>query len=399
MSDTLRKNLPVIGAATRNIIIFITVLSIPLSAANTLGLSETQTSSWILSLYGLSGLLSLVLAFWYRQPLLLTGNLFVVIFISRLGTQLSFPELIGASILAGAVVLLVSLLGLNEKLAAWIPMPIIFGLLAGAVFSFVSNIFNQMGGAPILIGGTFLAYLLSRRFLERRIPAIFPALLVGLGIAAITGAFGQASAPLSLEFPEITPPIFSLDAILSATPVFVILITLQANMPSLRYLHGQDYRPPDRMVNVISGIGTMLGSLIGPTGISMSLPATSLVAGAEAGPREIRHRAVYLAAGVALLVGLLAGIAAILPSVLPLSLLLSLAGLAVVDVFSTALKRITQGPLLLGPLFTFVIAASNISLLGFGAFFWALVIGTAISLLLERDELRELRDKIDNSKS
>jgi benzoate membrane transport protein len=66
-----------------------------------------------------------------------------------------------------------------------------------------------------------------------------------------------------------------------------------------------------------------------------------------------------------------------------------------VDVLATALMRITQGPLLIGPLFAFVIAFSDLSLLGFGSFFWALLLGTGISLLLEREELRELQVETD----
>jgi predicted benzoate:H+ symporter BenE len=71
-SDALRRNLPAVGAAVRSIIIFIAVLSIPLTAAQALALSPTETSSWILALYGLPGLLSLFLALRYRQPLLVT---------------------------------------------------------------------------------------------------------------------------------------------------------------------------------------------------------------------------------------------------------------------------------------------------------------------------------------
>jgi predicted benzoate:H+ symporter BenE len=47
------------------------------------------------------------------------------------------------------------------------------------------------------------------------------------------------------------------------------------------------------------------------------------------------------------------------------------------------LKRITEGPLLIGPLFAFAIALSDISFLGFGNYFWSLVFGTTVSLLLE----------------
>lgn len=391
ISAALRRNLPALGAAIRIIVISIAVLSIPLTSARALGLSEAVTSSWILALYSLTGLLSLILAVRYRQPLLLTGNIFFIIFIRGLGGQYSFPELIGAAILAGGGVLIIGVLGLSKRIARWIPVPIMFGLLAGAVMPFVSGFFTAFGDAPAVVGGTLLAYLVSRSLLGSRLPAILPALVTGLAVTAVTGQFGQVTDPLSLTLPELTLPIFSLPAILTATPVFVVLITLQANLPSLRFLQSQEYDPPETTIDLVSGIGTTLGSFLGPTGVSLSLPATSLVAGPDAGEHEIRHRSVYMAAGAALVVGLLAGIATGLLELVPPALLATLAGLAVVDVLANALKRVTAGPLLLGPLFAFAIALSNISFLGFGNYFWSLVIGTGVSLLLEREELRAFR--------
>jgi benzoate membrane transport protein len=285
---------------------------------------------------------------------------------------------------------LVGILGLTKRLAAWIPVPIMFGLLAGAVLPFVSDIFTALGKSPWLVAGILLAYLLSRAVVGSRLPPILPALLIGLGIAALTGQFEPSSEPLTLTVPELRLPVFSLPAILTATPVFAVLIMLQANLPSLRFLHSQDYDPPEFVVDMVSGIGTILGSFLGPTGVSLSLPVTSIVAGSGAGEHSIRHRSVYMAAGAALVVGLLAGIAAGLAAVIPPALLMTLAGLAVIDILANALKRITQGPLLLGPLFAFAIAVSKISFLGFGPYFWSLVIGTGISLLLEREGLRAL---------
>jgi benzoate membrane transport protein len=95
------------------------------------------------------------------------------------------------------------------------------------------------------------------------------------------------------------------------------------------------------------------------------------------------------------LLGLLAGVAVSLLEVIPPALLVTLAGLSLVDVFADAIKRVTQGPLLLGPLFSFAIALSDISFLGFGNYFWSLVVGTGVSLLLERDGLRLLREEED----
>lgn len=394
-SDALQRNLPVVAAAVRNVIIFIAVLSIPLTAAQALGLSTAQTSGWILALYGVPGLLSLILAFVYRQPLLVTGNLFFIIFISGLGNRLSYPELVGASMAAGIGVLAVGLLGLTEWLARWLPVPIMFGLLAGAVLPFLSDLFTVLANAPAVVGGTLLAYLVSRRLLGERVPAILPALVIGFFVTAITGQFRPLAGSLSLTRPALTLPVFSFPAILTATPVFVVLITLQANLPSVRFLQSQDYDPPEVLLDLVSGIGTIVGSFLGPTGVSLSLPATSLMAGPGAGEHAIRHRSVYLAAGVALLIGLLAGVAAGLAGIIPAALLLTMAGLSVVDVLGNALKQATQGPLFLGPLFAFAVALSEISFLGFGNYFWSLVIGTAVSLLLEGDELRALRERED----
>jgi benzoate membrane transport protein len=45
---------------------------------------------------------------------------------------------------AGASIVLLHALGLTGRLAAWIPAPIVLGLLAGAVMPFVSGIFTSL---------------------------------------------------------------------------------------------------------------------------------------------------------------------------------------------------------------------------------------------------------------
>jgi benzoate membrane transport protein len=337
--------------------------------------------------------LGLGLAIRYRQSLVMGGNLFAVIFIASLAGEFSYPELIGAYMVTGAAVVLVSALGLTGRFATWIPVPIMYGMLAGAIMPFVSGIFTSLGDAPVLVGGTIVAYLLGRRFLGARLPAILPALVAGLAIAAMTGQFGAMPVRLSLPDLAVTTPLFSPEAIVTVTPVIVVLITLQSNLPSMVFMRGQGYQPPERVIDTVSGLGTIVGSLFGPTAVSIGLPQTSLVAGPEAGQYQFRHRSAYLAAGALVLIGLMAVVAAVVPSIIPSPLLLAMAGLALVGVLGNALQQITRGPLLLGPMFAFAITLSQVSLLGFGPFFWSLVIGTGISLLLERDELRMFRDQ------
>lgn len=173
--------------------------------------------------------------------------------------------------------------------------------------------------------------------------------------------------------------------------MIVVLVTLQANVPSVVFLDAQGYRPPEQMITAVSGIGTLVASLLGPAGISLSLPATALCAGPNAGARATRHWAVTIAAGAAVVVALLAGLASELTAMIPEPLLLGIVGLAVVDVLARALQQMARGPLLLGPMFAFAVALSELTLFGLGSFFWALVVGLTVSFLLERSEWTTLR--------
>jgi benzoate membrane transport protein len=398
VKSPLRDGIAALVASIPIIILPITLLSVLLAAAQALHVTPGETTSWIVSVYALPGLLTLPLILRYRQPLLLTGNIFAVIFFASLGTQLSYPELVGATILAGVIVLFIGLLGLTDHVAVWLPAPIVLGLLAGAVMPYVAGMFTALGTDPIVVGGTILAYLLGRRFLSASIPPLLPAVVIGLVLVALTGQLGQLPAQWSLPTLVFTGPEFSLPAVVTVVPVLVVVILVQSNLPSVVYLRSQGYEPSERTIDTVSGVGTAVGSLLGPTAVSLALPLISLAAGPEAGAFAGRYRTAYLGAGALVVIGLLATVAAALPSIITTPLLLTLAGLALVPVLGSALQAITRGPLLLGPLFAFAIALSKISFLGFGPFFWSLVIGLLISLLLEREQFNALRASISEQR-
>lgn len=400
----VRRSLPALASAVPVIVIFIAVLSIVLTAAGPLGLKLTgaQTSSWIVVIYGLPAIPSVILAIRYREPLLLTGNVFAVILFGSVGSQFSFAELAGASLLAGAVVLLAAAFGLTRHLTAFIPTAIVQGLIAGVVMPFVIGLFTGLStvdsqGAeiaarvPAMVGAALVAYLLSRRFLDARLPPILPALVAGLVAAGVTGQFGAAPAGLALPEITFTTPALSLAAAASVTPVIVALIVLQSNLPSLVYMRSQGFSPPERLVDIVSGAGTMVGSVLGPNAMSLALPLVPLIGGPGGGEPALRYRNVYLPAAALLLISLVAGSAAVLAIFVPPVLLLAVAGLALLGVLGAALQAIARGPLLLGPMFAFAIALSKMSLLGLGPFFWSLVLGLGVTLLLERDAWKELR--------
>jgi benzoate membrane transport protein len=398
-SEEFRRTLPALIAGLTVAIVFLAVLSIVLTAAGPhgMGLSDRRTSGWIALVYGLP--MSLILTLRYRMPLLLTGNVFALIFFVSLGDRIGFRELAAASILAGAIVLVTALLGLTGQLAAWIPAPIVQGLIAGAVMPFVVNIFTSLstsdGAArvPIMVGCAILAYLVSQRVLGTRLPPILPAFVAGFLAAAVTGQLGAFPSTFALPGLEFIRPEFSWRAIATVTPVLLALMTVQSNVPSVIYLRSQGFSPPERVLNVVSGAGTLLGSLFGPISLSLALPPVLVTAGPTAGDRSLRYRSIFLPVAAGLLIAVFAATAADLAVLVPTVLLLAMAGLALVPALAVALREISKGPLVLGPLFAFAIALSHMTVFGLGPFFWSLLLGTAVSLLLERDGWRRLRSE------
>jgi benzoate membrane transport protein len=378
-----------IAAAMPAVMVFLAVLLIPLSTAPALSITNDQLSSWLLALYGGPGLLGIALAIRHKQPLVLTGNVFAIILFASEAGRLTFAELAGAAVIAGVIVAIMGIVGLSDRLAQIIPSGIVLGLVAGAVLPFVVRTFTNLGEDPLVVGSSIVGYVLARRFVGSITP-LLPALAVGIVGAALSGQLG----PLPEFVPPaiaLTVPSFTAQAVATVTPVLIVIMLLQANVPSLVFLRSQGYDPPERSIDIVSGVGTVGLSLLGPNAVSVPLPVMPLVAGPECGANERRLRAA-LGAGVALVaIGLFAGVAVGLVRFLPVALVQALAGLALLGVLASSIRQVATGPLTLGPLFAFAIVQSGLSLLGLGAFFWGLVIGLGVSYLLEREELMAIR--------
>jgi benzoate membrane transport protein len=273
----------------------------------------------------------------------------------------------------------------------------VLGVLAGAVLPFVARAFGALGEEPVLVGGILGVYLLSRRLGGSRLPPVLPALLAGLALTALSGRLGALPGGWSLPPLTWTQPTFAPQAIAAVAPVFAALVAFQSNLPALVYLRNLGYNPPGRTLEAATGAASALATPLGATPVCVGILLVPLTTGPEAGRPENRHWAA-VAIGVAfILIALGAGMAAGLPAVLPLPVLAALAGLALVGILDQALGQVSRGPLRLGPLFAFAVAVSEVSLLGLGSLFWALVIGTGVALLLEGDALETLRAAADAS--
>jgi benzoate membrane transport protein len=231
----------------------------------------------------------------------------------------------------------------------------------------------------------------SQRALGPLVPPILPAFLAGSLAALLTGELGAFPSTFSLPALEPIRPAFTWEALLTVTPVLLALMTVQANVPSVAYLRSQGFDPPARLIDLVCGVGTVLGSFFGPLTVSLALPPVLVMAGPTAGERSLRFRAILLPVVVGLAIAVVAGTAADLAVLFPPALLLAIAGLALLPAMIAALKELTAGPLVLGPVIAFAIALSDMTVAGLGPFFWSLVLGTLVSLLFEREGWRRFR--------
>ncbi|MEZ5266573.1 MAG: benzoate/H(+) symporter BenE family transporter [Acidimicrobiia bacterium] len=379
-----------LAATASMVVIFVALLAVPVQVASDRQLSPAQTASWIAALFGIPAVLSLLLIWRYRQPIVLTGNVFVWIYLVRLGGDIGWSDLVGASMLAGVIVTALGPLRLTRFLTRWLPSSIVSALLAGAVLGFFIDLFSALDRKLVLVGATLVAYLLARSAGRPWLPPMLPALIAGCVAAAATGQLNAVPSTSVLPSITVTWPTFSLTAIATVTPVVVLLMTLPTNIPSMVLLENNGYEPPKGTIGTISGLSTIAGSLLGPSATSLSLPGTAICLAPDSGKRRLQPHIAALASIGALVIALLAGIAAHTATIVPRELLVAATGLAVVGIIATSLGSATRGPLLLGPLFTFAIAMSELSLLGLGSFVWAIGGGIAVSLLLEREQFLEL---------
>ncbi len=359
---------------------------IVIGAANNGGLTEGQTVAWLLAIYGLGGLISLIMALYYKLPV--TGAYSIpgaALVAGALGT-FPFEQAVGAFLMAGAMVFVLGITGLIGKVMRWLPMPIVMAMIAGALIRFGIGAVTSIEKLPIVVGAATIAFFLSMRFL-RAVPPVLSALIVGLVAVTLTGGFQGGEAAISFVAPEFTAPVFTIDAFLAIAVPLAVLVIGAENAQAIGVLYAEGYRPPINAMTVISGIGGMLAGVIGGHNANIAGPMTAICSSDQAGENpEGRYAATVLNGVLFAAFGVFAGVAVPLIMALPGPLIGAVAGLAMITVllsaFQSAFDR--NAGYQIGAFVALIVAMSNVSFLSISAPFWALVAGAAVSVLNER---------------
>ncbi|MBJ7599081.1 benzoate/H(+) symporter BenE family transporter [Candidatus Nephthysia bennettiae] len=358
-----------------------------LSVAAALRLTPDQTSSWLLITCLTGAVSGLGLSLHYRQPLAITMSIPGWVLLATIGPRFSFPEIVGANLVAGALILLLGLLGVGERVMAWLPLPIVMGMFAGSIIAYGSGIFTQMGIQPLLVGPPVAAFLVARAARRSWLPPMAAAVVVGLLAAALPGHVNLEGLAWRPPVLTLTAPRFSPEAVLElALPLSVMTVGI-GNVQGLGLLISKGYRPPIKLATVVVGVNSLINAAFGGNQASIARNGIAILAAEDAGPVERRYVANVVATLFLLLLVVNAATASSLLRVVPVGLVTALAGLAILSSLLDALQRAVSGQLPFGALFALIVAASPLQFLGIGSAFWALVAGLMTSLLVERDQL------------
>ncbi|WP_374429173.1 benzoate/H(+) symporter BenE family transporter [Ideonella dechloratans] len=362
---------------------FTSSIAIIFAAAQAVGADTAQTASWIWALGLGTGLTSLGLSLWTRQPVLTAWSTPGAALIAA-SQGIALPDAVGAFLVCAGLILLVSVTGWFEKLMDRIPMAIAAALLAGVLTRFALDATLAAHTQPLLIVGMTAAFLAGRRWWPRyAVPGV---LLAGIVLAASQGLLHLGSVDGGLARPVWVSPQFSLHAVVGlGLPLFVVTMASQ-NLPGVAAQRAAGYSIPVSPTVGATGLASLVLAPFGGFALNLAAITAAICMGREAHEQPERRYTASAAAGVFYIaVGLAGGAVAGLLGAFPKELVIGIAGLALLGTIGGGLaSALQQERHRDAALLTYVVTLSGLSVAGIGSAFWGVLAGALALLVSQR---------------
>lgn len=382
-----------VGGTVPFFIMLFTVGPVLVTSLQEAGVNDGRVIAWFTAIHIFAGLTGLILAIYYRQPIVCAYSIAGVAIVSSSLSSITLPQAMGACIAAGVLVLLAGLTGTISTVLRYIPTPIMSAMIAGVLLSFPLQIVEGTRQSLAIGASAVTGYIIVHRWVPRT-PGILGALLLGVSAAAVLGGFNPDAVNFAMAFPQPVVPGFSFASLISVSVPLAIAVIGADNVQAIATLRAFGFRPPVNAMTIASGIGGILAGLCGGHNSNIAGPATAAVAGPDAGPLRGRYVAALFSGTVVTAFGVFAPIVVQVFELFPEALMMVLVGLVllpiVASLFVSAWK---EGGFVLSAMAAFVVAFSGVSILGVSAAFWSILVGCLAALLLEtRDYKNHLRE-------
>jgi len=352
-------------------------LPIVLAAADAVGATPAQASSWVSGLAVATAVSALLLSLRYRMPIITAWSTPGAALIASTSGVPGLRAAVGAFVLAAVLILLTAAIRPLGRLIERIPASIAAAMLAGILLRLVIAMVEHVPSAPLLVLPLVALFLVARNVvptLASLIVLVAGALLaLGLGLVKPLPALG-------LSQPELVLPMWDIATLVGlGVPLYLVTMASQ-NLPGFAVLRASGYQPPTQPVLAVTGAASLATAFMGAHTSNLAAISAALCTGPDAHPDPAKRwmAGVFYALWWAL-IGLFGASLVGLFDALPPALLATVAGTALLGSMASAMgSALAADQDRLAAAGTLAVTASGITLMGVGSAFWGLVFGLLI---------------------
>lgn len=355
-------------------------LLIYLSAAEAMGFSKEGFSSWVFAISVAAGLSSIGLSLWFRVPVAMAWSAPGTVLLISLGTSLSPAEMVGAYVAVAAVLVLIGVSGVFERLVQLLPPSVTNGMMAGILFGFGLKAAGGLATDPAAIALLIVVFAVCAMVFPRYFMLFLLAsalLISAVFYDASVGAVGVAFASL-----EVSGPAFSTGAMLSLALPLIITTLSGQYLPGMAILRANGFQVLANPILIVGGLVSVLAALLGGITTALASITAAFCAGSDSHEDPDRRYVAGIACGIFFcLGGVFAGTIVEVLVLLPTALIALLAGLALLQPILKFTGAMLASDDAQAGLLTFLFTASGVTLFGIGSAFWGVVVGIAVHFL------------------
>ena len=377
-------SIPAVFAGFITFLIGISVSAVlVIQAAQILGASAEQITSWFWALGLGIGLSGLILSWKFKYPVATAWSTAGLALIMATGSGYSLYEAIGAFLVCGLLTAILGFMGIFEKVLSYIPQSLTSAMLAGVLLKFGIALFTSMQTDWAFILSLLAVYIISKRLWARY--CIVITVIAGLILCPIFMEFHMPIVHWSLAKPVWISPEFTWSAILGlALPLFVINMASQY-LPGIAMIKSYGYQPHVKHLIGWTGLTQALLAPFGCYSVNIAAISAAVSLDDQVHPDPSKRYIAGISCGFFyIIMGLFAATLTSLLMSFPKLFIVALAGIALFGTIShniaIAFQEVADRE---AALLTFLFCASGVQFFGIGSAFWGLLFGFLVSFILK----------------
>ena len=377
-------SIPAVFAGFITFLIGISVSAVlVIQAAQILGASAEQITSWFWALGLGIGLSGLILSWKFKYPVATAWSTAGLALIMATGSGYSLYEAIGAFLVCGLLTAILGFMGIFEKVLSYIPQSLTSAMLAGVLLKFGIALFTSMQTDWAFILSLLAVYLISKRLWARYYIVI--TVIAGLILCPIFMDFHTPTLHWSLAKLVWISPEFTWSAILGlALPLFVINMASQY-LPGIAMIKSYGYQPHVKHLIGWTGLTQALLAPFGCYSVNIAAISAAVSLDDQVHPDPSKRYIAGISCGFFyIIMGLFAATLTSLLMSFPKLFIVALAGIALFGTIShniaIAFEKVADRE---AALLTFLFCASGVQFFGIGSAFWGLLFGFLVSFILK----------------